>query len=393
MARTELERLAARVKAAAREDGLIETAQVKLLGLDDVRVAAGARWPRLREYVREGSLRIIAERIGPDDAAIPCGDGFLVVFAEASAEQSQSRCAEIRRALLGYYLGEEALEKLSASVACERVSAGQLSDLVAEDVANAAPARRGMITPGRFWPVWSAQRMAIAAYLCAPAIETKEGLRLGYAAEFAEKAAHVERDYLDLDLCLLEQACTAAETGAAPIGLTVHATTLQSRKLRMTYLEHLAANISTACQRMFVTIAEIEPGTPLLSLSEWTVALKHHVARVALDLHHSDRAIAALGSTGAWAAGCQLPPQRVKSSAQARLALAELDRWCRSLRRQGLMPFINGFEDATMLDFASYSDLAFASGEKLWPSQDQPRGLMAATRTRRRAPSSEAAMA
>lgn len=383
MMQNELERLAARVRAAARDDGLIETAQVKLLGLDEVRTAAGARWPRMREHVREGSLRIVAQHIGAEDAVIPCGDGFLVVFADASGEQTQIRCREIRDALLSFYLGEEALAPLRADVARETVSATHLAGLVSDNAA--APQvrpRRNELTLGRFWPIWSARHMAVAAYLCGPSIRSQEGVRLGYAGSFLDKASHEERDYLDLDLCLLEQACTAAEAGAAPIGLTVHATTLQTRRSRMVYLEHLAANASPAHERMFMTIAEIEPGTPLMSLTEWTGALKCYVPRVALDLHHSDRAIGSLGSTGAWAAGFHLPAARVRSSAQTRAALNHLDGWCRRLRAQGLMPLVNGFQDAAFLDLAGYSDLAFAGGEQLWPSQAQPGSLMAATRTR-----------
>lgn len=91
IATAEMDRLAARVRASARDGGLIETAKVKFLGLDEVR-EAGARWPRMREQVREGSLKIIAARIGADDAVIPWGDGFLVVFADATAE-TERRCS------------------------------------------------------------------------------------------------------------------------------------------------------------------------------------------------------------------------------------------------------------------------------------------------------------
>ena len=139
---------------------------------------------------------------------------------------------------------------------------------------------------------------------------------------------------LDLDLCLLEQACASAEQEtSAAIGVTVHASTMQSRRSRNIYLEHLAANASPVQSRMFVTIAEIEPGTPLMSMTEWTRALKRFLPRVALELHVTDRAISSLASTGAWAAGYHLPTMRIASSLQARNALNGLDAWCRALRR------------------------------------------------------------
>jgi hypothetical protein len=169
---------------------------------------------------------------------------------------------------------------------------------------------------------------------------------------------------------------------SAAIGVCVHASTLQSRRSRSTYLEHLAANASPVQQRMFVTIAEIPPGTPLMSLTEWTRALKRFFPRVALELHGSDRAIGALASTGAWAAGYHLPAMRIGSSAQARAALNGLDAWCGTLRRQGLQPFVGGFRESGFLDLASFTDLAFATGDTLWPSRDEPAGLALATVTR-----------
>ena len=54
----------------------------------------------------------------------------------------------------------------------------------------------------------------------------------------------------------------------------------------------------------------------------------------------------------------------------------------RALRRQGLQPFIGGFQASGFLDLASYSDLAFATGEALWPSRTAPAGLALATVTR-----------
>ncbi|PZO51177.1 MAG: hypothetical protein DCF16_11555 [Alphaproteobacteria bacterium] len=380
----EIERLASRVRAATRDGGLIETAQVKLVGLDEVRAAAGTRWPRMREHVRDGSLKIIAQRIGPEDAVIPCGDGFLVVFADASADETKARCADIRDALVAFYLGEEKLAALKADVQRETVTASHLAGLVAEKApAKTAVRQRNDLKIGRFWPVWSARRMAVAAYICGPAIEARGGWRLAYNPGYLETGAHRHTDYLDLDLCLLEQACASAEhEGAAAIGVTVHATTMQNRRSRMIYLEHLAANASPVQQRMFITVAEIEPGTPLMSLTDWTRALKRYFPRVGLELHHDDRAIGALAATGAWAAGYHLPTGRISSSAQARKTLNHLDAWCNTLTRQGIMPFIGGFQDAGLLDLASFSDLAFVTGEALWPSQTAPTGLQLATLAR-----------
>lgn len=367
------ERLAARVRGSARDGGLIETAQVKLVGLDEVRRAAGARWPRMREHVREGSLKIISARIGPDDTVIPCGDGFLVVFADVANAETEHRCRDIRDALITFYLGEDALRVLRAEVDPETISAAHLANIVSA-TPEPLPRARGSLSLGRFWPVWAARHQKVSAFLCAPILDADQPLpRMGYTPDFREKAAHQVADYLDLDLCLLEQAFDAAEHGERPpIGVSVHATTLQSRKARTFYLKHLAANASCAKSRMFVSIAEIPPGTPLMALTEWVSGLKHTFARVNLDLHHHDRALNAIASTGAWAAGFQVGPCKSAQGGQLRIALNEVDTWCRVLRRQGVQPFMQGFAEPGFFDLASFSEIAFATGQGLWPCQTSP---------------------
>ena len=371
----EIERLAARVRLAAREGGLIETAQVKLLGLDEVRKAAGARWPRMREHVREGSIKIIAQRVGPNDAIVPCGDGFLVVFADSAASDCERRCREINDALIAFYLGEDALKQVRADVQRESVSAAKLAGVVSGASAR-FDSQTNELKLGRFWPVWSIRQQRVIAHLCAPKMDAASedcGARLGYSPDFLQTASHAERDHLDLDLCLLEQACAAAEApDSTVVGVSVHATTLQKRRSRSTYLAHMADNARPARDRMFAMVCEIEPGTPLMSLTEWSMGLRRTFDRVALDLHHSDRAIDAIASANVWAAGCQLPPDMKSPDAQLRSSLNLIDHWCRTLRRQRIQPLMHGFKSWALLNLAGYSELAFATGGLLWPSQLEP---------------------
>jgi hypothetical protein len=69
---------------------------------------------------------------------------------------------------------------------------------------------------------------------------------MGYARDFLEKDALVgNEDFLDLDLCLLEQAFEACElVQALAIGFSVHASTLQARKSRTLYLNRVASHAS-----------------------------------------------------------------------------------------------------------------------------------------------------
>jgi hypothetical protein len=99
--------ISGRLKAMARDGGSIEAAQVKLVGLDEIREAAGPRWPRMRERVRTGSFGILSQHTGPDDVIIPAGDGFLVMLAEGRPGDAQRRCQEMRDALLSFILAKK----------------------------------------------------------------------------------------------------------------------------------------------------------------------------------------------------------------------------------------------------------------------------------------------
>jgi hypothetical protein len=105
--------------------------------------------------------------------------------------------------------------------------------------------------------------------------------------------------------------------------------------------------------------------------------LRSAFPRVALELHHNDRALGSIGSTGAWASGYHLPLRDAAHGALERKALHELDARCRALFAQGLLPFVDGFAEAAGLDITRYQALAFATGETLWPSREAPAPLPA----------------
>ncbi len=77
--------IALRLRTLARDDGSIDAAQVRVIGLDEIRAAAGANWPRMRERVRAGSMDILSRHAAPEDVIFPAGDGFLVISGRRRA--------------------------------------------------------------------------------------------------------------------------------------------------------------------------------------------------------------------------------------------------------------------------------------------------------------------
>lgn len=123
--------LASRLRAIARHDGTIDAAQVRLIGLDEIRDGAGSLWPHMRERVRIGSVAILSRHAQLDDIIVPAGDGFLVIFASGSTAAIDKRCEAMRDALLAFYLGEHGLAALRPEVSARSLTREDLSHLVA----------------------------------------------------------------------------------------------------------------------------------------------------------------------------------------------------------------------------------------------------------------------
>lgn len=369
-----LEQIADRLKAVTREGGSVEAAQVKVIGLDEIRVAAGPRWPRMRERVRDGSLSILQHHTGPDDVVIPAGDGFLVILADGPPGETQRKCQQMRDALVAFYLGEDALKSLRADVKGRSLSADGLSELIASSMgrerAHAHERPHGIDIA--FARVFVAHEQRVGALLCAP-LADRRARRIGYNLDFMLDGRHHQQpDFTDVDLALVDESVGRMETPQPNqprvLGLTVHASTMQVRKAREHYLAALDEANPDARRHMFITIAEIEKGTPLISITEWVSALRQRVSHVWLDLHYTDHAISSLGGAGAWAAGFHLPSLGTgPASGRAQRIVEQVSFWSRTIRSQSMRLFVNGFRDHALLSEASARGVDFATSDALWP--------------------------
>jgi hypothetical protein len=380
----DLMQLALQLRAISRDDGSIDAAQVRLIGLEEIRRAAGEKWPRMRERVRTGSFQILSRFVTPQDVIVPAGDGFLVILAEGGLGKNQERCRQMREALLAFYLGDEALNSLRAEVSARTLSADGFADLIATSLGQEAqaPAREGLlrgdITEAR---VFSTRESRVVARWICPIRNEPMGQRLAYDGEFILDGAHRRRDFLDMDLAILDHAQRRfAEEAAAPFatGFTVHASTLQLRRSRELFFAALAATPAQFKGRALITIAEIEKGTPLISICEWCCTLRTMLNRVCLDFHYADHAIASVASTGAWAAGFHLP---IYSGAQrgprAARTLEQIRYWSKAIRGQGMRLAVNGFRDADFVAAARLAGVDIATSDVLWPFNGEASALTA----------------
>ncbi|MES1199910.1 MAG: hypothetical protein ABUS57_00460 [Pseudomonadota bacterium] len=374
------EKIAERLKSLAKDGGAVEAVQVKLLGLDEIREAAGDRWPRMRERVHAGSLTILNKYVAPDDAIVPAGDGFLIVLApNNSAGKVQQRCLEMREALLSFYLGEEQLGQLRPELHGRSLNAAGFTDLLAGNAAaprdgpgSAAPSANDHLPAIAHAPFFATRDNRIGAGLCTPIVRDGGRRRIGYNRDFIIDGTHghANGDFLELDLAVLGETVTLVQGADAhhPIGFSVHATTMQVRRTRELYLSQLAKLRQALGRNVFVIIAEIEKGTPLLSIANWIATLRTQNLNVWLDFHYSDHAIANVAGTGARALGFHLPIFRgAQVGPRAPLMLDHLRFWSRSSRAQGLRLSIGGFYKSDFLDQSIKIGFDFAISDEIWP--------------------------
>jgi hypothetical protein len=380
---TDLVQLALQLRAISRDDGSIDAAQVRLIGLDEIRQAAGDKWPRMRERVRTGSFQILSRFATAQDVIVPAGDGFLVILAEGAPGKNQERCRQMRESLLSFYLGDEALNSLKPEVTARSLSADGFADLIAtslgpqDDVPATDSLLRNDITEAR---VFSVRENRVVARWACPVQHEKLGRRLAYDAEYILDGVHHQHDFLDRDLAILDFAHrrAAEDKSGLAMGFTVHASTLQSRRSREIYLTALAATPASFKGGALITIAEIEKGTPLISISEWCCTLRSMLRRICLDFHYADHAISSIGNSGAWAAGFHLP---IYSGAQrgprAQRTLEQIQFWSKAVHAQGMRLAVNGFRDADFVGEAQAAGVDIATSDVLWPFGAAPAQIAA----------------
>ena len=169
-----------KLKATVQEGRTFDAAQIKIVGLENIRVAAGENWDAIKERVRANSLTFLQGCLAPSDIVIPAGDGFLVLYSDTSSRDLMRECAALQDALNAFYIGEDGMEELRAKVKGIAVDAVSMHAALsgsepAETIVHRTSAGKpqpqapaGALCVGShhlvFAPVWSVAQEAIATY-------------------------------------------------------------------------------------------------------------------------------------------------------------------------------------------------------------------------------------
>lgn len=358
---------ATKLKRTIREGLPVDAAQVKVVGLEEVRAAAGANWGRMRQRIHSSAMHFLQKSLGPDDAIIPCGDGFLIVYAARENRNLEENCQQISAELNKFFIGEEGMQRLRAKVSGQKMPVEALGAALSD--AGRKPARAPQVAS--YIPVWSASRNAFACYCLTPV----HGLKrvAGYNPWFRDRGRHEACDFLTLDLQIVDdviKAATQASVGAAPfhIGYSVHATTLLSNSSRRIYRDKIATIPQDLHRRLIARVAEIEPGTPAILLCDWVSLLQVRTPRVTLEFHSTDRNFDGLEASRACAAGFALPNVQEKNCCigDHDLRVGTITRWRAALRRKSMNMFLDNVADRRDMLCAIKQQVDWISGPAVW---------------------------
>jgi hypothetical protein len=185
------------LRKALANKGQVDIGQFHLLNLDLLKERAGEHWPDRRRKVFDASTHFIEKRISNDNVLVPCSEGFLLIYDEAS-KMSQEDLKQLGQALEDFLLGSPELESLQVHSETKSVSCAELANIASTEdsrpkpkaqkpVDEPAPPQRPTVTAepdpdpvtqspkdpettkpatpfeGFFHPIWDAGKQAISS--------------------------------------------------------------------------------------------------------------------------------------------------------------------------------------------------------------------------------------
>jgi hypothetical protein len=277
-------------------------------------------------------------------------------------------------ALMAFYLGEDALKSLRPEVQKHALSVDGLTELIANTANSERIVARSMGNEIMLAPVLVTHDQKMGASLAGPVAQAENANRLCYNTDFIlDGMHHKQHDYLELDIAVLDAALTRAiharESGRREaVGACIHASTMQNRRSRKDYFGWLSEIDPDLRRTLFVSVCEVQRGTPLMSISEWASALRTYAARVWLDFHHTDVAIGSIGAAGVAAAGFSLPGfASAQTGPRAERLRLQIKFFAKTLHSQGLRFVVHGFRDADFLAQAPALGVDLVTSDAHWP--------------------------
>jgi hypothetical protein len=256
--------LNAAIKKSLSEKGQLDVGQVQLLNMDMVKIAAGAGWPAMRKKIFEASAGFIEKRIRKDDMLIPCEEGFLLIFADATEEEANHRMERLGVQMREFFLGTPVLSSLGLKCEAKSVTTEEFVELAGglskEPEKKLVPMPEHEVFKAGFRPFWDSQKSVIGGNLCEPLVEAEDRDRL---ARDLVGARLIRNSQAELDVFTAKTAIAALrqlgqDKALAPIRFTVHFETIFAADARSAYLSVLGV-VPKPMRRYFQVVLDCPP--------------------------------------------------------------------------------------------------------------------------------------
>jgi hypothetical protein len=249
------------LRKALANKGQVDIGQFHLLNLDLLKARAGEHWPDRRRKVFEASTHFIEKRISNDNVLVPCSEGFLLIYDEAS-KMSKDDLEQLGQALEDFLLGSPELESIQVRSETKSVSTRELAGLADTTSTTAKPASSKTTdkpepdngrakdpviekpaTPfkGFFHPIWDAGKQAISSNIAFTKYPI-EGRMLDGRRVIELRMAPISHNELDAHTKIsARDAFLASYQKKKPVSIcvTVHYTSVSTEDARAAYLEPL----------------------------------------------------------------------------------------------------------------------------------------------------------
>lgn len=254
--------------------------KVKLVGLNEVKLALGDRWPVLAERALQCAEQVIRRHIDPRDTYSPTEDqGFVICFASLGEDEASFQAAmiarEIRKRLIGQ--GEDPrASQVSAMTTSFAVPSGQEPNatslvgtveerLRADRTAIEAQARRGLraaldameCTPEAIFGRNDTE--TIGHYACL-ASQLEQRMQAAIAVLPPDETAGLDIDSITIGLASAFAARAALEGSTGPVLIELGFETFIDRQRTDRYLNTLGKLDAKLRQRIIVILSQLPAG-------------------------------------------------------------------------------------------------------------------------------------
>lgn len=395
--------VASQLKSLLKGREQVDIGQFKLLGLAEIRAAAGADWPRVKRKVFAAGSQLIGNALGPHDAVLPCGDGFLVLLAAPDARKAEQLDA-IGKKLHAFFLGSPDTRSLGVEASHGTASAGDILRMTQPSAAEAVrhradraaetdvPEERRALarfsagdeadesSDGAripfFRPIWDAQTQALAGNACRTRIRVAgralDGRRVIHTRMAV--ASQAELDHI-AQKAGFDALMRAVRSGAKPrIRLTIHAETWAERSDREAVLDRFRRLPAPVLDAFLVGFEGLESRP-----QDGAEALRELAASgvgLMVEIPFGETGLTAYDGLGIGLFLCRTrPPSNANSEGLMEHDARALNTFVRAAAERGADTALDDVRDLATLKAAMASGIRYFSGQAVVADRQRPAPL------------------